>query len=452
MLDNDRVRSRWPFCHPQVRQISGNAAWLIGERLLRAVISFAVGIVVARSLGTAGFGGLSYAISFVLLFNTLWQLGLGGIVVRELVRAPDQQSELLGSVFLLRLSGAVLGLLTIVLAASVVAPPDTETRLAIAILGLGTVLYAFEGIDFWFQSEVQSRRVVVARVAALALSAAASIVLALGGAGIVLLAVAASLEYVLTGVGYVVAYARAGLSIRSWRPTRARSLALLGMSWPLIVSGLFNSINLRVDQIILGSLADTEAVGTYAAAARLSEAWYFVPIAIAASLAPSLLRTRELDRDRYRARTQQAYDLMFLLSLPLALFVTLLSGPIIGMLFGPAYAASAPILAIHIWAGPFVFMGAVLSKWLIAENLLRFSIVRHGVGAGVNVLLNLLLIPPLGGLGSALATLASYAVASFGATVLYRPAWPAARQMALAVASPVRLVMHLVTRRGAAAV
>lgn len=413
---------------------------------MRGVIGLAVGIVVARSLGTANFGALSYAISFVLLFNTLWQLGLSGIVVRELVRAPGNRDEILGSVFLLRLSGAVLGLLSLVIAAVVVAPPDDATRLAIVVLGVGTLLYAFEGIDFWFQSEVQSRRVVAARLAALAISAVASIVLALGGAGVVLLAAAASIEYIVTGVGYVVAYARAGLSVRTWRPTRARSMALLAMSWPLIISGLFNSINLRVDQILLGNLTDRETVGTYAAAARLSEVWYFVPIAIAASLAPALLQARERNREQYRRRMQQAYDLMVLVSLPLAVFVALFSGLIIALLYGPAYADSAPILALHIWAGPFVFMGAILSKWLIAEDLLRFSIIRHGLGAAVNVVLNFLLIPPLGGFGSALATLVSYAVAAFGATVVYRPAWPAARQMALALLSPIRLPVALLRR------
>jgi Na+-driven multidrug efflux pump len=88
-----------------------------------------------------------------------------------------------------------------------------------------------------------------------------------------------------------------------------------------------------------------------------------------------------------------------------------------------------------------VFLGAALSRWLIAEDRLRFSLVRHGTGALVNVGLNLVLIPPLGGVGAAISTLVSYAVASFGACFLYAPlrgqAWAMTRSLLL----PARLLM-----------
>jgi O-antigen/teichoic acid export membrane protein len=208
-----------------------------------------------------------------------------------------------------------------------------------------------------------------------------------------------------------------------------------------VISGLFYSINLRVDQLLLGNIAGDAAVGTYAAAARLSEVWYFVALAIAASGAPALLRARQASSELYKRRMQQAYDLMVGLSLPLAIVVSLTGDQIIKFLYGSQYAGAGAILSIHIWAGPFVYMGAILSKWLIAEDLVKFSMVRHGAGALINVVLNLILIPPFGGVGAAFATLVSYAIASFGACFLYPPAWPAARQELLALALPVRLLI-----------
>nr|WP_279538452.1 polysaccharide biosynthesis C-terminal domain-containing protein [Pseudomaricurvus alcaniphilus] len=87
------------------------------------------------------------------------------------------------------------------------------------------------------------------------------------------------------------------------------------------------------------------------------------------------------------------------------------------------------VLAVHIWAGVFVFMRALLSKWLIAEKLLFYSFVTQGVGALANVLLNLVLIPDYGVVGSAFATLLSYAGASYFSLFLSRKTMPMARIM-----------------------
>src|SRR3546814_10463593 len=77
------------------------------------------------------------------------------------------------------------------------------------------------------------------------------------------------------------------------------------------------------------------------------------------------------------------------------------------------------MLMIHIWASIFVFMRAVLSKWLIAEELYIFSLVTHGSAAIVNVAINIALIPKFGGVGAAVATLVSYATAGFLSLLLH---------------------------------
>jgi Na+-driven multidrug efflux pump len=63
-------------------------------------------------------------------------------------------------------------------------------------------------------------------------------------------------------------------------------------------------------------------------------------------------------------------------------------------------------------------MRALLSKWLIIEHLLKYSLVTQASGAILNVLLNFLLIPAYHGVGAAFATLISYAAASYFALFL----------------------------------
>ena len=81
------------------RKYFTNTSWLLGERILRMAISLFVGIYVARYLGPERYGLLSYALSFVWLFSSLASFGLDDILVRELVKLPDQRQNLIGTVF-----------------------------------------------------------------------------------------------------------------------------------------------------------------------------------------------------------------------------------------------------------------------------------------------------------------------------------------------------------------
>ena len=53
------------IAHPGFRKYFANTSWLLGERVLRMVVSLLVGIYVARYLGPERFGLLSYALSFL---------------------------------------------------------------------------------------------------------------------------------------------------------------------------------------------------------------------------------------------------------------------------------------------------------------------------------------------------------------------------------------------------
>jgi O-antigen/teichoic acid export membrane protein len=101
------------------------------------------------------------------------------------------------------------------------------------------------------------------------------------------------------------------------------------------------------------------------------------------------------------------------LGLAIGIVFTFCAEWVIQSLFGGAYSASASVLKIHIWAGVFVFIGVAGSRWYLLENLQRLSFYRAAMGAILNVLLNLLLIPRYGVQGAASATVASQVMSSY---------------------------------------
>ena len=112
--------------------------------------------------------------------------------------------------------------------------------------------------------------------------------------------------------------------------------------------------------------------------------------------------------------------MFFVLSFFLAFSVTFSAKFWIRVFYGEAYEPSAVILQIHIWAGVFIFLRTVLSKWLIAEDKYWFSLLSQVSGAVSNIVLNYFLIPIYGEIGAAIATIISYSITSFFILALFK--------------------------------
>jgi len=107
-------------------------------------------------------------------------------------------------------------------------------------------------------------------------------------------------------------------------------------------------------------------------------------------------------------------------ALTVALPTTLLADWVINIFYGVDFQEASSVLKIYIWAGVFVSLGSASSKWLVAENLERYSFYRTTLGAVLNVIFNLWLIPILGITGAALATLISYCIAAYLSLLFFK--------------------------------
>ncbi|HEX6373487.1 MAG TPA: flippase [Longimicrobium sp.] len=421
-----------------------NAGWLMGERVATMAVGLGVTVWMARYLGPAQFGLLSYALSLVALLGFIPYLGLDGIVTRELVRTPDKRDEIIGTTMGLRLAGSLVVALS-VSAFVLLSPGAGESRLLVGVIALGEVFSALEVADFWFQSRVRSRVSVMVRAVAIFSGAAIKVALIVAGAPLVAFAIAHVAQQGIKAAGFGVAYWRdTGGALLRMRFNASLARGMLRQSWPLILSSAGALVYLKIDQVMLAQMKGPAEVGVYSVAARVSEIWYFIPATIATSVFPSLIKARETDDEAYRRRLQHAYTVVVWLALGISVTVTLLAGPAVNFLYGEEYRRAAGILAIHVWTCPAIFMAAILSKWLVAEGLFIFSLTRHGLGALVNVGLNFLLIPRYGGEGAAIATLVSYTVSSWLACYTDRRTLPAARMMTRALTSPLRHLGALV--------
>ena len=314
----------------------------MGEKILRILAALTIGVWVTRYLGPEDFGILSYAQSFVGIFAALSSLGLQDILIRELIKSPENDNTLLGTSFLLQTIGSTL-IMIVLLIAIWLNDNEPITNKIIIILGLITFIRSFGVIDSYFLSHVKGKYVVIPLLISLIISSLLKVYFILAEYSLIYFVYLLVFDMVIIVLLTVLIYTRLGESIINWSFSISYGKFLLRDAWPLILSGIVVSIYMKVDQIMIKEMIDNTSVGQYAAAVRLSEAWYFIPMITCTSLFPAILNAKNRDEELYHSRLQRLFDLMVLMAISIIIPVTLLSGWIVEILYGRAYALTAPV-------------------------------------------------------------------------------------------------------------
>jgi len=372
-------------------------AWLVGERLVRSVVTAVVLAAVARHLAPAGFGVLNFALAVVGVAMPLAQLGLEGVLVRELVRRPADAGALLGSAAVLRL--AVGAACLVAIEAFALVPRFAAARGALAVAGLLLLVQAAEVTDLWFRRRVESRPAAIARLSALLGGAALKLALVAAGAGVVAFVVVQVLEAVFFVGGLAWAYARGDEKGPAWRwdPATARALWREGRGFAL--GALVGSLALRVDQFAVSGWLGAADTGRYFAALRLIELPTFVATTAAASLLPALAA------DVGRTTLARNFAVLSALGWLTALGATLAGPWLVPRFFGPDYAAATPILILQAWACLPLFTGLVRAQYLAVHSAPGTQLATAMLTLAGQGVLNFVLVPWLGLTGAACAFL-----------------------------------------------
>lgn len=384
-----------------------NIIWLFSEKIFRLSINFCIGIWLAKYLGPSDFGVLNYALAIAVIIGAFSELGLSSLITKELVEKVEQRNVILGTSFVLRL---IISIFMITATITIVSYShyDYTSKVLIFIFSFIIVAQTVDVIDLWFQSAILSKYTVLARNTGLFLSSIIKVILIFNNASIYYIGVAILLEYVFTSLILVYYYRKTNDKIGRWKYDYQVAKYMITSSWPLIFSTVATMVYLKTDQIMLKQLIDNHEVGIYSVVVKLTEVWYFVPNAIVTSLYPSLVLLKNSNHLAYNEKLQKIFDLLFMISFSVALPISLFSNQIINLLYGNQYAESGPVLTIQIWTAIFIFSSILVNRWLINENLLIFTFISSGLGAIINVALNIILIPKYGAIGSSYSTLVSY--------------------------------------------
>ncbi len=409
---------------PRIRRVLSAT---LAMAVLGKLAALAMSVVLGRVLGVSAFGAFVFAQGAGLLAARFAALGWPPLMSR-LIPVYQDAGDAAHLAGLLRLGpwvvlagGGVIGGLLAVLAIALQADASDPTLSGgLLLAALLCPVYAYRQLRRQQLSAIRRPALAMALDEVVPPLAVLALVAALAAGMLVPTASQAIMAYALGSLaGALAVTVVLHKSLRDWMqrhasppPAPRYDLARWVRIGLLCLSGISAQLLLnKADVLMLAPLGDLTETGLYGAAFRLTALMTFPQLALALVMNPRFASAHGQAQDQ-RLRRELGRALLFSGCTTAVAAMGLLVAPaaILGLVFGPGFEAAAPVLIVLVLAQGLMALAFPLSgAGLMTGREARLGAVTW-VALALNLCLNALLIPSLGALGAALATLAACAV------------------------------------------
>jgi len=379
-----------------------NFAWLLTSNFASRFIKAFITIYAARVLGTEGYGVFSYVLGLAGLFTFFKNIGIEGILTREVARNPEKQHHYFSTAFWMEVVLVIITVLLVVF----VAPFFSKISTAVALLPLAAVVLAFDDLrDFFFgffrgkeKMELEAIVTIISNVS-----------IALFGFF--------ALYYFKTPLAFLISYAAASVLsaivaaillkplvsgiVRNFERGLVKPIFI--SAFPIMMSGLTGMFLFSIDIVMLGWWRTPHEIGLYSAAQRIVGILALFSALIGTATFPTLSRLIREDIKRARSIFESSVRVIFLTSIPFVVGGIALSRPIMDFLFGSSYLSAVPVFSVLI-----VSILGIHPLVAFAQLIFIFDkqakVVKYVIASSLcNALLSFILIPRFGIIGAAIS-------------------------------------------------
>lgn len=437
-------RSLWQCGSPGKKSMIRNTVYLLGGNVLSWIVGLLFWLVVPRAIGPVAWGELNLGFAIGGVAFAIGSFGIPPLLIKLIARERSRGVEYVGAALGAFLVFSLL-IVSAVLAFTLLAGYNPHTRLVI-LLVTGVLMsnaFAMPAI-----SALQALEKMHINSVILGIRQAAS------NAGAILAELIFRVDVVVVTIIFLVVHTSAtvlqlvvtnrDIPIRpGFKLGLARRLILSGL--PFWSNGMFLTLYVWIDSVLLSVLASTREVGYYAAPTQVFSTIGFVPAIVTTVVFPALSSSFRTDVDRLRRITHMSLSILILLGLPISVGIALVGQNAVVTLFGPDFRTSGLIMVILAVTVVPTYI-ATLAYWVLASiDRERLWAYVMGAVAIINPLLNLVAIPYFqsryghGSLGAAWTLLVTDFGVGLVGLVLMAPVWmKSARPLA---ASAARVVL-----------
>jgi O-antigen/teichoic acid export membrane protein len=358
-------------------------------------------VALARVLSPLDYGRYSFLVAYLSLFQVLADLGTETILLRRLAAQPGDRSRLVSGALGLRLALAIAAATGAVLLAPWLGDAtEPELRRRVLLAAAALLLVGQPGYRALFRAELRMGAVLgvaaVTTVLTLLLTAAALVAHA-GIAGVFAALLAAN----VTGLACAAWLGRdlfrphLRIDVTLWRE-------LLREAWPIGANTLVFALGLRIAPLVLMRAHGPVEVGFFSSASRLTDALNMLADAAMLTIYPLFVRFATARPDALRALAELTAKGLGVTLLCVVLIVGPTAEQIMGTLFRPEFAVAGTALAVLSWSALLAALGAVYGHLLVSVGRQAILFRVNAVGAALQLVLQLALVPWFGVSGAAL--------------------------------------------------
>lgn len=362
-------------------------------------------ILSARLLGDEQFGVFSFAMAYVNIFGFMMHGGFRFVYTRVVSRDHELAEKYMGNIMSLQMLTSLLGIVVIVL--TILLTDKTGATLTVVYVLGAAEIFRFFKYTYRFAFEVENRydleaaTVLFERISLLA-----------AGLGVLVLG------YGVVGFAWAFFFSRLVdllitlLVMRRfvYRPSFRFDFSLwpqlVGQGLPFMLNAMAALLLYRVDSVLLSFMRSDEEVGWYSAAYRLMEGMYLFPKIVSAVLYPQLSRLYD-DRPALMALYRRGIKYVLFVAIPLTVVGFVMADQVTLLVYGAEFANAIPALQVLLVSLSFIFIHEVSVTLLASIDRQVVSFYTSVMAVITNVILNLMLIPRLGIVGSGIATVAA---------------------------------------------
>jgi O-antigen/teichoic acid export membrane protein len=378
-----------------------------------------VSVIIVKYLGANLFGAFSYVNSITGIISVFSGLGLQSIVVREIILRNRPLGEILGSSFFISLLSGLIAVAAQLLIVFIINPTE---KIIIYLCLINSFIFIFDTLKiytYFYEAEVRSDIVAKINNITLLFTTILKVLAIYFDTGIFSIAIIYVLDYVISGLLLFLIFSKNELSVKSLTVKKSVCLDLLKKSFPLILSGLFIGVYMKIDQILIKNILGNNEAGIFSIVVRLTEIWFFIPVIIQATLFPNILKNHHLNGQTDYSLFN-LYKILIIFSLITILFMSLFGSLIIDFLFGPSFINATQPLLISIWSLLFVSIGVARNSFILSNNLNNLFLFSTIIGSIINIGLNLFLLNKIGIVGASISTFISQLVTSHLTSLLFK--------------------------------
>jgi O-antigen/teichoic acid export membrane protein len=377
-----------------------NFAASVSQRIGQTLIF----ILVARLLTADDTGAFKLANTYTSILLTLSLWGLDQLLIREVAKDKTAAGRYLGGFLLLRLALAIAAWLLLALLMPLL-PYDPASKQLILIMAAsiipGNLTNLYQSVWTAFEN-VKAISAILLVVSLIRVIAGAAVLWRFQSLALVAyLFLALSLVELIAHAWLTHRHGR--LSTFCWQIDLPFWLEQCRLATPLILVTFILVVEYQFDDVILSFFRPQDEVGVYGTAATVLALLLFLTRSYQLAVFPLISRTYHANPAELPNIYLKTMLYIVLAALPVALLVSLLATPIIRLIFGEEYEPAGPILSILVWAFFLSAVNVANSRLLIVANRQRVMAYFALLSMSGNILLSLLLVPRLGGIGTAWA-------------------------------------------------